>query len=168
MASPSLRKPPSEQHFSELNGSCGKAVRNQTPLTEAGREGAFLTRPAAKAPDWAWATVSNASTQRAIGQRCVYSCELVCGNWGTEPCLHGVTSSLLDNPLFVCFRSPAPCKTGSLRSPTHWLLCPQLAFSAKSNVAGGSQAEMASPSQGRRAFRSTTGRTSMTLFRKSR
>lgn len=101
MASPSLRKPPSEQHFSELNGSCGKAVRNQTPLTEAGREGAFLTRPAAKAPDWAWATVSNASTQRAIGQRCAYSCELVCGNWGTEPCLHGVTSSLLDNPLFV-------------------------------------------------------------------
>lgn len=101
MASPSLRKPPSEQHFSELNGSCGKAVRNQTPLTEAGREGAFLTRPAAKAPDWAWATVSNASTPRAIGQRCVYSCELVCGNWGTEPCLHGVTSSLLDNPLFV-------------------------------------------------------------------
>lgn len=101
MASPSLQKPPSEQHFSELNGSCGKAVRNQTPLTEAGREGAFLTRPAAKAPDWAWATVSNASTQRAIGQRCVYSCELVCGNWGTEPCLHGVTSSLLDNPLFV-------------------------------------------------------------------
>lgn len=116
MASPSLRKPPSEQHFSELNGSCGKAVRNQTPLTEAGREGAFLTRPAAKAPDWAWATVSNASTQRAIGQRCVYSCELVCGNWGTEPCLHGVTSSLLDNPLFVCFRSPAPCKTGSRHS----------------------------------------------------
>lgn len=101
MASPSLRKPPSEQHFSELNGSCGKAVRNQTPLTEAGREGAFLTRPAAKAPDWAWATVSNASTQRAIGQRCAYSCELVCGNWGTEPCLHGFTSSLLDNPLFV-------------------------------------------------------------------
>lgn len=160
MASPSLRKPPSEQHFSELNGSCVKAVRNQTPLTEAGREGAFLTRPAAKAPDWAWATVSNASTQRAIGQRCVYSCELVCGNWGTEPCLHGVTSSLLDNPLFV----------SGARHPAKLALCgvPRTGSSVKSNVAGGSHVEMASSSQGRRAFRSTAGRTSMTLFRKSR
>lgn len=122
MASPSLRKPPSEQHFSELNGSCVKAVRNQTPLTEAGREGAFLTRPAAKAPDWAWATVSNASTQRAIGQRCAYSCELVCGNWGTEPCLHGVTSSLLDNPLFVSgARHPAKLALATASAESHAL-----------------------------------------------